>query len=251
MQGLEPAHREKRVERACDRADRVVQERHLLGEFMVVACDDDAADHVGMTVEVLGRRMQDEIRAVFERPLQHRRTKRIVDDEDQAMLAREGADFGEVDQGQHRIGRRLGPDHARVRLQRRLQRGLIVEVEESEIESRAASAHALEQAIGAAVEIVHRDHMAARIEQIEHRARRGEARAERIAARAAFEIGNAALVGHARRILRAAVFVAFVHAGAGLDIGRGRVDRRHDRAGRGVRGLTGMDGARAEAEGFA
>ena len=42
------------------------------------------------------------------------------------MLARERAELGEIDELQHRVGRRLGPDHPRVRLHRGLQRAASV-----------------------------------------------------------------------------------------------------------------------------
>lgn len=90
--------------------------------------------------------------------------------------------------------------------------------------------------------------MAAGVEQLEHRARRSKAGRERVALAAAFEIGDAAFVGHARGILRARVFVALVHARTRLHVGRGRVDRRHDCAGRGIGMLAGVDGAGAEGQ---
>ena len=73
------------------------------------------------------------------------------------------------------------------------------------------------------------------------------ARGERERLRAAFEVGNAALQRPSRRVVRTAVVEAFVHARALLHEGRGRVDRRHDRAGRRVGRLAGVDGARADA----
>ena len=48
------------------------------------------------------------------------------------------------------------------------------------------------------------------------------------------------------RIGGARVIVALVHAGARLHVGRRRIDRRHDRAGRGVGLLPGMNRARRE-----
>ena len=200
-----------------------------------------------MAVQVFCCRVQHQIRAVLDRPLQDRGAERVVDDEEQSMFARECAYLGQIDDGQHRVGRGFRPDHARVWLQRRFQRCCVVEIEEGEIEPGAAPAHAFEQPIGAAVQVVHRNDVTARVEQIEHRARAAEAGAESIALRPAFQIGDAALVGHARRILRAAVLVALVHARTRLHIGRRRVDRHHDRAGRWIGALAGVDCARAEA----
>ena len=66
------------------------------------------------------------------------------------------------------------------------------------------------------------------------------------AARAGFEIGDASLQRSARRVGGTRVVVALVHAGARLHVGRRRVDRRHDRAGRRIGLLAGVDRARRE-----
>jgi hypothetical protein len=65
---------------------------------------------------------------------------------------------------------------------------------------------------------------------------------------AAFEIGDATFKSHARRILRARIFKALVDTGAGLRIGRCRVDRCNYRSGRWIIVLSGMHAARGEAE---
>src|SRR5262249_44160276 len=75
---------------------------------------------------------------------------------------------------------------------------------------------------------------------------RGKARGKGERRAAAFEIGDAALECHACRVLGAGVIVALVHAGTLLDIGGGCVDRHHDRAGRRVGLLPGVDAARRE-----
>src|SRR5690606_38084248 len=58
--------------------------------------------------------------------------------------------------------------------------------------------------------------------------------------------GHAAFVGEARRVVGARILEALMAARAFLHIGAGRVDRRHDGAGRRVRRLPGMDRAGAE-----
>ena len=79
-------------------------------------------------------------------------------------------------------------------------------------------------------------------------AMRRQARGEGKAGAAALEVGNGALEGDARRVLAARIFEALVNAGALLGVGRGRVDRHHDRAGRRVMALAAMDGARREGQ---
>ena len=86
------------------------------------------------------------------------------------------------------------------------------------------------------------------LQHVEHGRARREAGGEGEARRAAFEIRDAALEGHAGRVLRAGVVVALVDAGALLRIGRGGVDRHHHRARGGIRRLACMDAAGGEIE---
>ena len=110
-QRLQAAQREEAVERAADRADGVLQEPDLLGELRVRR-HRDAADHVGVAVQILGRRVHDDVGAELERPLHPRARERVVDDREDAALARELRHLRDIDQPQRRIGRRLDPDHA-------------------------------------------------------------------------------------------------------------------------------------------
>ena len=61
-----------------------------------------------------------------------------------------------------------------------------------------------------------------------------------------FEVRYTTLVSHACRILRTTVFIAFVYPGAILNIGRCRIDRRHDRTRRRIRRLTSVNSARCK-----
>ena len=77
-QRLDAAQRQKGIERPLDAADGVLQKAEALAQLRIVADDRDAADHVGMAVEIFGGRMHDEIEAVFERALQIRTGKSII-----------------------------------------------------------------------------------------------------------------------------------------------------------------------------
>ena len=71
-QRLDAAQHQEAVERPGDRADRVLQEAEPLAQsaLAVAAADDgDAADHVGVAVQVLGGRVHDDVEAELERPL--------------------------------------------------------------------------------------------------------------------------------------------------------------------------------------
>ncbi len=83
----------------------------------------------------------------------------------------ERGDGLDVDDVQQRIGRRLDPDHARVVTNSRLGGGKIRQVDEAEVEPGAALPHTAEESARAAVEIVHRDDVAAAVNELENRAR--------------------------------------------------------------------------------
>ncbi len=245
-EGLEAAQGEEAVERALDAADGVLQERHLLGELGVVANDRDAADHVRVAVEILGGRVHDDVRTQAERALQHRGSKGVVDHDQQAALARDLGNGSDIDQLEHRVGRGLDPHHLGIGANRRLERSRVGQVDEAEIQAGSAATHALEQAKGAAVQVVHRHHVAAGIQQLHHRRGGGHAGGERKCARTAFQRGDATLVGEARGVMGTRILETLMLAGAGLRIGGRRVDRRHHRAGARIWRLSSMDRQRCE-----
>ena len=61
--------------------------------------------------------MHDDVEALFQRTLHARAGEGIVGDGDDAALAADLADCGQVGQFQHRIGRGFDPNHFRVGLQ--------------------------------------------------------------------------------------------------------------------------------------
>ena len=69
-----------------------------------------AGDHVGMAVEILGRRMHDDIGAERDRPGEHRRRAGGVDAERGARGMGDFCRAGDVADAPQRIARRLQPD---------------------------------------------------------------------------------------------------------------------------------------------
>ena len=111
--------------------------------------------------------------------------------------------------------------------------------------------HLREQPVGAAVGIAgDHDVVAGPAEGAEQRVLGGQPGGEGQPAAAALQRGEALLQRGAGRVAAAAVLVAAAQpADAVLLVGRGLVDRRHDRTGRGVRLLAGMDRERLELHG--
>ncbi len=245
---LDPTQGEERIEGTGHATDRVLQIRELLAQLIGAVTDDGgAADRIRVAVQIFRRRVHDEIETVLQRVLQIRRRERVVAHREDAALLRDRRDGRQIDDLQQRIGRRLHPDQSRVRLQRRFERVGIREIDERDVMPGGTLAHVLEQAIAAAIQIVHGDDVRAAVEQIDDRRRRREPRSERETRRATFEIGDARLERIARRIRRARILVALVLARARLHERRRRVDRRHDRAGQRIRLLPAVNDAGAEA----
>src|SRR5829696_7089268 len=205
-----------------------------------------------MPVEIFGRRVHNEIEPELQRALHVGTCEGVVGREPGRMLAAglpdDPGDRLEVAQLQQRVRRRLDPDELGVGPKGRAHGVEVGEVDIGDGEPGRSPPHPLEKAPRAAIEIVRGDDMGAVVERVEHRRGRGEPGAEGEAGRAAFEVGDAALEGHAGRVLRARVFVALVDARTLLRVGRGGVDRHHHGAGGRVRLLAGMDAAGVEGE---
>ncbi|MNH25045.1 hypothetical protein D3C79_850110 [compost metagenome] len=95
-QGLYAAQGEESVERPGDSTHRVLQKAQALGQLEVLPDHRDAADHVGVAVQILGRRVQHDIEAQFQRTLNPRAGKGVVSHTDDASLATGARDGGEV-----------------------------------------------------------------------------------------------------------------------------------------------------------
>jgi hypothetical protein len=100
------------------RADRVLQEGDLLAQLVVVPHDGDAADHIGMAVQVFRGRMHDEVEAELDRSLHIGAREGVVRGEPGPLpitrLLDNPGDRLEIAELQQRIGRRLDPDEPRL-----------------------------------------------------------------------------------------------------------------------------------------
>src|SRR5258708_5098596 len=155
-------------------------------------------------------------------------------------------DGREVDQLEHRIGRGLDPQHAGVRPDRGLERLAVGQVDERRLQVCRALAHALQDPVTAAVEVVHAHEVRAAVERLEHGADRRHAGGEGETRVATLERGEAGFERIARRVARAGVVVTLMLAGTRLRVGGRRIDRRHHRAGARVGLLAGVDDLRLE-----
>ena len=145
-QGFHAAQGQKAVERAGNRAHRVLQEAQLLAPFGLAffrADDGDAADDVRVAVQILGGRMHDDIKTVFQGALHQRAGEGIVGHGDDAPRAADVGNRPQVGQFKHGVGGRFHPYHLRFRAQRGQQVFRIGQIHIRECVAGRAPAHAL------------------------------------------------------------------------------------------------------------
>ncbi len=246
-EGLDAAQRQEGVERPGHRARSVLQERDLLGQF-VVGGDHDAAHHVGVPAQVLGGRVHHDVRAEFQRLLQVWRGEGVVHDQLRARVAgnlRQGGDVTDVEQ---RIGGRLDPDQLGVRLDRRPHCVHIGHWGGGVLDSPAGK-HLVHQPERAAVGVVRNDQVVAGPQGgAQHRVGGRHAGRERAPMPTAFQRGQTFLQRGAGRVAGAGVLVTGAHAAHPvLGVGRRGVDGHDHRTGRRVCLLARMNGAGGEA----
>src|SRR5262245_23479196 len=107
-----------------------------------------------MAIEVFGGRMNDEIKAEFQRALDKGTRKGIVGSgPDSAALRKSGHPL-EVDELECRIGRRLNPDQPGIRPHGAFESTRIGEIDIARFDTGRTFAHAFKQAPRPAVKIV-------------------------------------------------------------------------------------------------
>ncbi|MNZ83039.1 hypothetical protein D3C78_1017580 [compost metagenome] len=194
-----------------------------------------------MTVQVLGGRVQHDVETQLQWPLYPRTGKGVVGHTENASLATQVRNRGQVGEAQQGIARCLDPDHPRVWLQRRFEGRQVRQVDEAETMTGAALAHPFEQSERTAVQVVAGDHMRTGIEQFEYGGDGRQPGGKGEGPGPAFQVRHTALQRPARGVVRASVVEPLVHPGTLLRIGGVGVDRRHQRPGGRVRHLPGMD----------
>ena len=86
--------------------------------FSLMSCSlaaERAGDHAALAVEVLGARVDDQVGAELDRPLQRRRAEAVVDRQQRAGVVRDVGQRADVAHLGQRIGRRLGEQQLGVR----------------------------------------------------------------------------------------------------------------------------------------
>ena len=162
-QRLGAAKHQPRIERPQDGAFGVLHEPQPL-DVVVADRDDDAADAVAMSVEVLRRTVRHQIGAELDRPLDAGTGEGVVHDEPDVVAMREIRRRPQVRDAHHRIGGRLDEQHPCRRRERALDVVKLRRVHVTEGQAVALQ-HLVEQAEGAAVRVVGHDDVVAGLQQ--------------------------------------------------------------------------------------
>src|SRR5919106_2537100 len=245
-QRADAAADEPAVERRRHRAAGALDRPDALEERVTGAGDDGAAHDVAVAAEVLGRGVDDQISAVGERPLQHRRRGRVVADAARAHAVGQRRRLGDVGDAPQGVRRRLHPHDLRAGRERSLDGSGVGHVDEVHGQAPRRERVAEEMA-GPEVGVERRHHVIAGGQRQEYGGRRRRGRGERGGGRPTLQLGQALLERLAIGVVGAAVDVAARRRAVRLVLeGRRRVQRRRDGAGSGVHPKAGVDGQRLD-----
>ena len=181
---FQPAEHEPRRERRGRGPEDVSVLRGPLHGLVPLREDDRAAEDVAVPAEILGGGVEHEVGAARDRALERRRRERAVDEEPCAAVVGEGGERREVEHLDLGIARRLGPEEARVRADRRLRCREVGEIGERRLEPpsrQIVGGHDLEGVVDAIVEEDVRSR-GERLEEGSPRARPGRERERRFPA---------------------------------------------------------------------
>jgi hypothetical protein len=242
----QPSQGEVAVEGRPGEPEAVRPPRELLAQRRVLG-DDRAPDDVAVAVQVLRRRVHDEVGSESQRLLEHRREEGVVDDDERPGRAGAVRDPRDVDEAQERVARRLDPHEARLGGQGLRQGGRVVLVDEPHADPGLALV-GVQQPERAAVAVVRGQDEIARLEQVQDERDRGHPRRGDDRSRAALEVGQGSGQQIARRVRRPRVVVGSLQAEPFEGVVRREVQGRHHRAVQRIRGDAGPDCARGVVE---
>ena len=227
------------IERTGNSPHRILDEGQLFVQG-IIGSDECSTDHIRVSSQILGHRVDDDVRPQCQRLLQVRSGKGVVDHQQHAFLPADFRNRSNVGDSQQRIGWSLQPHHTGL-----VGDGIADLIRISRVDEIKTDPHRLihlgENPVGSSVEIVAGNDMILRLHQFQNRIRRSQSTGETEAMGSPFEGSQIAFKGAARRVTGAGIFITLMHSGSFLNIRGSQVDRGHDRSGTGVRVLPGVD----------
>ena len=187
---------------------QIVEVEFRIGPVEIARVDDGAADGRAMAADPLGKRMDDDVRAIFDGAQQRRRRERRIDDQRQMVFFGDRRISFDISDIQARVADRLDVDGARLVVDGGLHGDEIVDGREIHLDALLRQ-NRVELRIGASVQVVCGDDFVALLRDV----RDGEVDGRRAGRdgqrrRAAFDRRQTLLQNVLRRIHQAGVDVA-------------------------------------------
>ncbi len=243
------------IHQAVIRRVRLAEHRETIGVLLpgeAAAVDDDPAHGGAVPAQKLGERVHDDVGAVRDRLQQDRGRDRIIDDERNAVGMRDIGQRRDVADVAGRVADALAEHRLGVLIDEAGDRVRLVRFRETHLHALARK-QVSEQRVRGAVELRHRDDVAAERRDVERRVvQRRLARAHAKRFEAAFQRRHAPLQDRIGRIVDPCVAEALgleveqgrAMLGAVECIGDGLIDRHRHGLGRGIDLVAAMDGDR-------
>jgi hypothetical protein len=119
LEGFEPLQEDPGVEGTHGRPRGSQDPEDRLADQLAIA-DDGAPDTTSLSVQILGGRVDHQVGAELQRPLQRRRAEAIVDRQQTAAAVRDLGEQADIHHLGQRVGRRLAEKEPGLRANRRV-----------------------------------------------------------------------------------------------------------------------------------
>ena len=229
VEGAQPAQRQVGVEGAAGEAEGVGPEPQPVVDVLRRG-DGDATDDVGVPVDELGGGVHHDVGAVLQRALVQRREERVVRRDHRTDGVGGVGDLADVGDPQERVGRRLDPDKGGGPVERGAERGIVVEVDEVDLEPALPGEEREESPCAAVGIVLDDDTSAARHERLGDQGDGGKPGRHRGRTDAALEDGDRVVELVTGGVAGAGVVVGAWLADALEGVVGAQVDGRHDRS---------------------
>jgi len=211
VQSSQSAQGQEGIERRTGQAERIAPPTQPFQQGLGLG-DGRAANDVAVPVDILRRRVDDDVGAMLDRPLKRRRQEGIVDGDHGAGGPSCGGNSSEVGDTQERVGRRLDPQQRRLARDCGAEGRGVGKIATIELE-RAFGRERGEQSPAAAIAIVRDEQAVAGLQdRVQHNRDCRHSRRRHNRARAAFEIGKRIAELVTRRVATARVIVGALAA---------------------------------------
>ena len=190
--------------------------------------DDAASDQIGVSTNVLGNRVGDDVGTKSKWVLVDWRCERVVNDEDSAVLLGHLGELLNIEDLERWVGGSLKPDHLCVGAECLSELGDIAEVLERDVDVGVGSENSAKISLGATVDIIDAEDVITLLAEIHEGHMSGHTRAASKGVGSVLERGKLSLECESGWVAAASVVEDNRHAWSWLSVSRREVERYTD-----------------------